>query len=290
MNFTPTTASWVVLGLLASALAGCLGGSTSPTEEADPAASADPGLENTLQGWVHDADLVPIGGATVTVVGPDQTRVTNADGAYRFVNLPAGDHLVAGTATGFLAATQQAAIRDGFSSVLNFTLELAPSAKPRDELATFRGQLSCQVFLGEDPEAGSRTECGEIDPSHDAMHEFAVGPQAARVIIEPYWAPATAAAEALTLRVETVGLGSRDVVFANHWGQSGSLRTVLGQDNLAKYYPNGGLVRVTLSAGGSLSDGAVPADAGVALFQQFEVDFTIFYVEPGPDGYTSRAA
>ena len=61
---------------------------------------------------------------------------------------------------------------------------------------------------------------------------------------------------------------------------------MIGESNMKKYYPNGGQVRVTLMAGPSVTGDEAAIDVGVALQQRFEVDFTTFYWEPGPPGFS----
>ncbi len=278
-----------VLGFLLAGFAGCLGSNSDAEESTDDSGvnATEEDIRNTLEGWIQDGELLPLAGAAIDIPSLGANRVSNADGQYRFVNLPVGEHLVTVTMAGYDTASQRALLREGFSTVLNFSLEKAPDAVPHDEILPFIGQVSCDLFLGSDPETATRQACGDVDPNNAPSHEFEFGPGGAQVQLETFWDPTTKLASNLTIKVETVGFGHQDVVFAHQAGSPG-MKVIIGQANMEKYYANGGRVRVTLGGGPSITGDEAEADVGFAFQQRFEIDFTVFYVQPGPLDYTSR--
>lgn len=285
-------AAWLTLLLVAVSASGCIGGGGGDSDEAR--LTNDPGptqsgedIRNALEGWVLNAEGLGVAEATVTLINAGDATTTTAQGRYQFVNLAPGDHLVSAQKSGFLSLTQRAFVRDGYNMILNFTLEDAPTQTPYDTLETETGQVSCYTYLGTDPETASKQDCGEVDPNNKASHVFDIAPGAAQLQIQGYWTPTTTLAQHLTMRVETVGFGHQDVVFADAVGASG-VKVFVNQVNMDKFYTNGGQLRVTMYAGPSIAGDESPADVGAAIMQGFEIDLTTFFVEPGPSNYSSR--
>ena len=82
-----------------------------------------------LTGTVTDATGAVISGATVTVLGPtsgyNQTTKTDANGQYRFSNLPFNRYHVAVSMTGFEASSQDAPVRSAAGNAADFKLAIA---------------------------------------------------------------------------------------------------------------------------------------------------------------------
>ncbi len=87
------------------------------------------GTAGTLTGTVTDATGAVISGATVTVLGPtsgyNQTTKTDANGQYRFSNLPFNRYHVAVSMTGFEASSQDAPVRSAAGNAADFKLAIA---------------------------------------------------------------------------------------------------------------------------------------------------------------------
>lgn len=89
----------------------------------------------TITGQVTNAtDASPIQGATVTT-DSGQSGTTDASGTYTITNVPAGNHSVTASASGFLPSTQNTSVTEGGTTVLNFALAAAGSGAIRAVLS-----------------------------------------------------------------------------------------------------------------------------------------------------------
>jgi hypothetical protein len=83
----------------------------------------------TVRGVVHDAQHLPIPGATVTLKAQDsdwvQTQKTNESGEFEFSAVPIGNYTVTATLEGFQKQEQSLLVRSDTSPVLHFELALA---------------------------------------------------------------------------------------------------------------------------------------------------------------------
>ena len=86
------------------------------------------GTSGVLTGTVADSSSAIIPGATVTISNPisgySKTSKTDAQGQYRFANLPFGRYHVAVTSVGFRSATSDAQMRSASSITLDFKLSV----------------------------------------------------------------------------------------------------------------------------------------------------------------------
>ena len=91
------------------------------------------GTSGSLNGTVTDATGAVIPGATVTVLGPvsglNQTQQTDANGQYRFGNLPFNRYHVAVNGKGFQPTAQDTAVRSAAGNTLDFKLAVAESSQ-----------------------------------------------------------------------------------------------------------------------------------------------------------------
>lgn len=277
------TITFLVVLALAVASSGCLGGAKkaqpASTDEASNGAAT-----NSLSGFVFTTDELPVAEALVRVEGVEGGRTTNAEGGYRFVNLPPGEHTLRVEKAGYRPGEERATVQDGYATVVNVTLEEAPP-ESFHETEPFNGLVSCHATVGDDPDTGMTQDCSTADPNAKSSNEFTIREGAAQVQIEFFWTQTTAAARNLTVRVETVDLGALNIAFA-HYPISSGTKVTIGEANMDKYFPKGGKLRVSLYSASSLRMEPVPAGAGLAFQQPFEVDFTIFYGEPGPSDFS----
>jgi TonB-linked SusC/RagA family outer membrane protein len=79
--------------------------------------------QGILAGTVKDPTGEPAIGVTVVIVGTRLGVTTNFDGEYRLPNLPAGQHTVKYTYTGFADHTEQITISNGQTTTLNVSLK-----------------------------------------------------------------------------------------------------------------------------------------------------------------------
>lgn len=282
--------SFVAATLLAAALSGCAdqGGpaNASPTVS-DPYALPE-GVTNVLQGQVRAEDLAPLGNATVAVISLQINQTTDEAGAFRFENLEPRDYLVTVTKDGYRTKTQRAIIEDGKIYELNFTLEVKPNVTPYSEVLSFKGRISCQVAYASNPDQHDEVDCGAADPvNNHPTEEFFFQPGGAQLVVEAFWTPAQRGAERLRMSVESVGFGHQDIVFGEVVGPTG-LKLPISQSLMGKYYPQGGTVRVTMTAAPGLLGQPESYDAGAAVQQDFELWVTVFYYEPGPPNYSAQ--
>lgn len=277
------------IAVLLVPLAGCMGGGkdASIAQVAPDDTNLAQGTTNSLQGFVLTSDLLPIPDALVSLLAAPDTRRTNEEGGFRFENLVTGDHTLVVTKEGYREGKALATVREGFASLVNVTLDPVPRQTHHTTIP-FVGTVTCHATVGDDPETGTREDCGGFDATGSPMKEFEIDPGTAQIQIETFWIPATAAAKNLTIKVESVGLGALDVTFAYFAGTSG-MKVTIGEANLQKYFPNGGKIRVTLSSGPSARVDGVPAGVGLAFEQSFEVDATFFFGTPGPSDFSYRA-
>jgi len=87
-----------------------------------PAAQAQ--QTGTVQGVVVDATTArPLSGAQVTVQGTPIGTLTNAQGRFQLVNVPAGDQAIRVVLVGYAASTRQISVVGGQATAANFSLE-----------------------------------------------------------------------------------------------------------------------------------------------------------------------
>ncbi|MBI2077016.1 MAG: carboxypeptidase regulatory-like domain-containing protein [Euryarchaeota archaeon] len=123
--------------------AGCLA-------EAPPAAKASPPptasvTEDTggVEGMVVDDEFIPVGNASLSVIGSTVWAVSNAAGAFALSGLPAGDHLLVVKAQGFKDRNQGITVLPGEVSKVRVVLEAVPGPVPYiDASYSYAGYLN----------------------------------------------------------------------------------------------------------------------------------------------------
>src|SRR5438034_260237 len=78
---------------------------------------------DTLSGRVADRDGRPVAGAVVVVAELHRVALTQADGGFRFAELPAGRYTVTVRAPGFAPLARDVAVAGGVGTMLDVTLE-----------------------------------------------------------------------------------------------------------------------------------------------------------------------
>ncbi|MBI2078951.1 MAG: carboxypeptidase regulatory-like domain-containing protein [Euryarchaeota archaeon] len=279
---TPATAL-VAFALL---LAGCAGGKPAQT---DPVPTEDgeglpEGVLNVLLGTVVGPDQAPVMNATVEISSLGMVTNTTEAGEYEFVNLEPRDYYVSVSKEGFVTRSARAIVEDGRVFELNFQLEEKSLEVPYNTTLPFSGFISCQFAYATNPENVQYQDCGgALDANNQVVKEYVVGPNSAQVIIEAEWVPKQDLAERLTMVVESVGFGHQDIVFGQVSSTS-PVRMPIDPLVMRKYYPTGGKIRVTFSAAPSLDGDYL--DVGLAFQQDYKLYATVFYVDPGPPGFS----
>lgn len=271
--------------ILLAASAGCAGKPQAVSQDAGAATDAST-VTTILEGWVMDEESIPLVEAEILIQGLELGRLTNSEGGYRFVDLPPGEYLLSVAKTGYVNGTQFAQVRQGFATVLNFTLLPELGIEPYTQTQLFEGHIVCHAFVGDDPETGNFQDCGASSPTNLPSTTFEVHSNAVQVLVEVEWVPASAAAEQLLLTVQTTDRGAQNLRFAHYSGPTG-IRAVINEDNLNFYFPSGGPLEVRMGPGPSINNPSGRAGIGVALEQDFTVHLTQFFVQAGADGFTA---
>jgi hypothetical protein len=98
-----------------------------------PSASAQSVSSGTIEGTVLDQTGAVIGGATVeirnAITGYQQMATTDADGLFRFTNVPFNNYRVTATRTGFNSAAQDVAVRSMVPARVNLALTVGAVAQ-----------------------------------------------------------------------------------------------------------------------------------------------------------------
>lgn len=281
----------VILIVLGTALAGC-------ADKAKPVATAEPtedpyalgeGVTNVLQGRVLAPDETPLASVMVELISLKLNVTTNDAGEYKFESLEPRDYLVVATRDGYRTKTQRAIIEDGKIFELNFKLDERPLTAPYNEVQTWTGMLACQAAYASSPDVTTHQNCGEaLEGVNDDWEEFTFSPGGAQLVIEAFWQSTQSASTQLCLTSESVGFGHQDLIFGEVCGESG-LKLPISQTMMSKYYPQGGTVRVQMSAATGALGQPDSYDVGFAVQQEFDIFVTIFYIEPGPPNYSAMS-
>lgn len=143
----------VALALLATAVAGCSDGgdAPAPVQEAD---FEDFQLEVTeqtgiIRGIVVDDAITPIEGVTISIEGLGMETTTNANGAFGFDGLVAGDYFLKAEKAGWSSAQQSTTVQANVQEppVVKILLSQDPSTAPFVELFEFNGFIECSFSL-----------------------------------------------------------------------------------------------------------------------------------------------
>lgn len=274
-----------VLALAAFLVAGCAAPDGAPAglpvdEDGDPLPS--------LHGFVVDAAIRPLQGATVRLLDGEESATTDADGRYelRRPTFAAEDVLVAASLDGFEPRTQQAQVSGLRSNRLDFRLDADADAVPHSVVLEHRGVLRCAVgarVAGQDLGAGCDPDRrDEEDKLPPWMWEVTPRPNVAGAVFEVGWeamAPTTRSLRAWLVG-PTVGGDGGDLV-AEASGPS-PLRLEVPED-AARAMPRWTSWRLHVALDDADGAGAGPQE------QRYHAVATLFHVDPAPPGYTVGA-
>lgn len=264
------------LAIVAAVLAGC-------SQNGPTATPAPIGIE--VAGWVMDAALKPIAGASITAA--DGQAITDAAGHFSLL-APSGQNLVlVAAAPGYAASSKAIPAFSGATHIINFTLERLPDMAPYHEIQAFTGFLQCAVtaVVMEDqsrPHEHRGVRCSAtVNDTRNVWHT-SIDPLATGLIIEAKWMPNNAASQGLVMKATVDGSGE---VLGFLEGPS-MLHLQVSQARLRQSIEAGFLdytVVVDAGAGtGEHEHGAV----GVFVEQPFELYATTFYNGPVDPAYS----
>lgn len=143
----------VSLSLVAVVLAGCSeGGGPSDPCELDPAAcgpTIDPNDvdkgKGVIRGVVIDPSITPIEGATVVLTGSQDEAVTDANGAFVFLNLEPATYFLTASKPGYSTVQQSVGVEAGVAQppVTKIMLEQLPGTEPFSSFLQYSGYIGC---------------------------------------------------------------------------------------------------------------------------------------------------
>lgn len=272
----------VSLALMAVALAGC-----ADTPSDGPATVDDDtpvGDIPVLHGWVFDQALAPLVGATVEILEVGTLVESNVEGFYAFEGeLPVNEPLIlVARMDGYKPSSHQLTLQPESPVRLNFSLEAEPVLVPDVDELKFDGFLTCQYNV---ELSGNQYFNDCSGGSGGDQWQFSVGPDLAGVVIEIGWTQNTDLSKYLHAKLETQQVSDQTIVLSEHTGES-VLRLQVGEQFAKKYYPEGGIMLLTVNVDPANAEQETEAGASLVVSQDYSVCASIFYVEPPEQGYT----
>jgi hypothetical protein len=272
---------WLALAAVAAlTLAGCSDGKSG-----DPAATPNnPEGLPLLHGYVFDPALRPLAGATVKVLDANASTTADDEGFFGFDGLPAEQFLVVvATMDGFTPTSKQITLAVDTPVRLNFTLEPVPIETPYSQVLKQELLVECQVgWVAADQ--FNQMNCGtgvqEID-----QFDIAVDVSLAGAVIEVFWEPTSSLSESIGAKLETLELGQLNLVLGQVVGTS-PLRITVPESTAERYYPQGGLMRLTIFAEPNSDENEAGVGASVLVSQAVTAYASLFYVAPPDPSYS----
>lgn len=270
-----------MLAVAAVALAGCSGGGKK-----DSASPSDDDLRDLpmLHGYVVDPAIRPLGGVTVKVLDTNASVESDDSGYFGLDDLPTEQFLVlVASKAGFLPQSKQVTLLPDTPVRLNFTLAPEPIKAASVAVLEFEGLLGCEVAtIG--PTGNNSFQCNAGTENRDRW-DFSVEPDLAGAVIEVFWDPSQPAGQTMGMRLETLELGQLNVVLGEVVGGS-PLHITVPQSAATKYYPQGGLMRLTMYAASDAEQNEAGTGYSIQAQQQVNAYASLFYIDPPPQGYT----
>lgn len=274
-----------VLAVLAVTLAGCSsGGKDAPGGASGPSGTVALPM---LHGYIVDPAIRPVEGAVVTVLDNNVTTQSNANGYFGLDDLPTEQFLVlVASKAGYLPQSKQITLVPDTPVRLNFTLEPEPITAPSRQVLPFEGFVGCQIAtVG--PTGNTSSDCN-FGLEQRNRWDFAVEGMLAGAVIEVFWDARSAAGESMGFTLETLELGQSNIILGDVVGPS-PLRVTVPQSVAEKYYPQGGIMRLTVMARSDATQNEAGIGSSVVVQQAFQAFASLFYIDPPPGGYTIDA-
>lgn len=288
-----------LLAVLALFLAGCGGPGDSQALSAEERVLQTTGV----RGIVTDDVFVPIEDALVTLRTDDRQVRTGPDGAYEFLGLEAGEHVLSVTKYGFEPRHFRVQVWATAIAELDMPLEPVPTGEPYHKIFPFAGFITCQAAVGTAPQDTVWVECGGDLAVQEDQREQSVAFEYGtfRVLSELAWEPIHPAAKRLTFAMADGREGAQSEPV--HVVQQGpGARVFMVRGTLERMFPEEiGVVAVTVQASPSIDEHSCcqvafalaqhpPISFGLAFQQEFEVFSTVFHFSHGAPGFTALPA
>lgn len=137
----------VSLILVSVALAGCAGQSAEPADAPTGSATDATGA---VEGRVVTDEWMPIAGAEVTLIPPDETVRTDQGGAFAFNDVEPGSYRVIAVKIGYYQNTAQVDVEAGNVYEVDLPLDAVPVAPPPKTVVTqFHGNVTVGTVAGD---------------------------------------------------------------------------------------------------------------------------------------------
>lgn len=268
--------------LLAAALAGCSGKEDGGEGNESPSPGGD--SVPMLHGFVFDPALRPLAGATVKVLDASVETSTDDEGSYGFDGLPVERFLVVvASLDGYTPSSKQITLAADAPVRLNFTLEPVPVLAAYSNVVEQEMLVECQVGTVVQDQHNTQS-CGtglqEVD-----QFDIAVDVNLAGAVIEVFWEPTSPLATSIGAKLETLDLGQLNLVLGQVVGTS-PLRISVPESTAQRYYPQGGLMRLTVYAEPNSDENEAGTGASVLVQQPVQAYASLFYVQPPDPSYS----
>lgn len=284
--------SLVVVLLMGSMLAGCIGGDDTPlTTDADE----DEPLEGTgaIEGRIYTTDLLEIKGARVSLTdGEDLVKetTTQSDGRYRIQNVEPGDYRLQVTAPCCRENVRPVTMVAGETITMDLQLEPFTASDlqaPYVEEYDWTGFLSCGVTAGAPGVIGVSGElCSDLDSSSDVTHGFEIQEGLKTVVAAVVWqATGGVLGESLGIGLHhptcSDGICDVDDPDDTYGYTGGTSPLILRVDD-----PGGAHAFEDIEGSRDVRFMVLP-EFGIDLYyqQEFTVYYTLHYHEPAPEGF-----
>ncbi len=159
----------VALLVISVALAGCAGGSAGEAEAPTASATDETGA---IEGRIVTDEWLPIAGAEVTLLPPDQTVRTDQGGAFAFNDVEPGSYRLIAVKIGYYQNTAQVDVEAGNVYEVDLPLDAVPVAPPPKTVVTeFHGNVTVGTVAGDsEPVVGNDVDSQDFTltiPSKD---------------------------------------------------------------------------------------------------------------------------
>jgi hypothetical protein len=246
-------------------LAGCSSSPEAPTDPPEPIlAASDLG---TLFGIVVDSTITPMQGVDLVIRGMERNTTTSSDGAFRFVDLPAGSYVVLASKFNFVTVESRTDVVEGAApDELRIVLNQRAGTEPLLSPIQFDGHMTCGLRLPEGTFASGCVVGGFVGDfgGHQTYLDIESG-NVTWVQTEIVWTPQSQTADSLCLRIAVYGL-------ADQCGPSGILMAI---DEAAS--EAGGIGMGTKPQLVMYADYLVQGTVGIAFEQPFQAFTHVFY-------------
>lgn len=140
-----STTFLVIVSVASTTLAGCVGSSRGSGSDGLKVLDGDETTAGLVNGVVTDPELLPIGGARVTLLELSRSTNTSDDGSFGFPNVPPGPYQLFIDALGYESIGRRIDVVVGDNPALRFILEPLAILEPYTEMIPKRGYTLCDV-------------------------------------------------------------------------------------------------------------------------------------------------